>query len=103
MDDWRPASLSPRDTRNWVYKSVGTIHTFQGKEAETVFLLLGSNPKKTGTRVWASSKPNILNVAVTRAKNLLVVIGNNDTWRGYQYFDLLNKKLDKNPSSKAIA
>jgi hypothetical protein len=63
---------------NWLYKSVGTIHTFQGKEADVVFLLLGGNPKKDVT--WATSSPNIINVAATRAKNALYIIGDKVLW-----------------------
>jgi hypothetical protein len=29
---------------NWIYKSVGTIHAFQGKQSEGVILLLGGDP-----------------------------------------------------------
>lgn len=71
----------------------GTIHTFQGKEADTVFLILGSNPKTEGSRIWASAKPNMLNVALTRAKKNFYVIGNRILWQSCKNFDYLSAKL----------
>ncbi|RPE30713.1 AAA domain-containing protein [Acinetobacter sp. BIGb0102] len=68
----------------------GTVHTFQGKEAEIVFLVLGtSKDQGGGARAWASSSPNLLNVAVTRAKARLYVIGNIHTWSKMNYFSTL--------------
>jgi len=69
-----------------VKKRVGTIHTVQGKEATVVILVLGSDPKNEGARAWAASKPNLLNVAATRAKERLYVIGNQAKWKDKQYF-----------------
>ncbi|SEA92349.1 DEAD/DEAH box helicase [Pedobacter hartonius] len=71
----------------------GTIHTFQGKEADIVFLVLGSDPTKPGARAWASKKPNMLNVALTRAKRRFYVIGNVSLWKGCNYFSELAKEL----------
>ena len=67
----------------------GTIHTFQGKEADIVFLVLGSDPESPGSRLWASAKPNMLNVALTRAKYRFYVIGNKKLWQGMPYFKTL--------------
>lgn len=69
--------------------SCGTIHRFQGKEADIVFLILGSNPNSPGARNWASQKPNMLNVALTRAKKRFYVIGNKKLWASCQYFDTM--------------
>lgn len=71
----------------------GTIHTFQGKETDIVFLILGSDPKRPGARAWASQKPNMLNVALTRAKRRFYIIGNRSLWKNHNYFDEVSKTL----------
>ena len=84
------------DINNWLNKSCGTIHTFQGKEANEVILILGCDLKSgRNAAYWAGKKPNILNVALTRAKYRIVVIGDSDLWRTVPYFDLAYKYLSK--------
>lgn len=69
--------------REWGSNRVGTIHTVQGREADTVILVLGA-PKasQSGARSWAAGTPNIFNVAVSRAKQDLYVIGSHGAWSG---------------------
>ncbi len=65
----------------WAHGRVGTIHTFQGREADTVILLLGApNASQHRARQWAASPPNIINVAVSRAKQNLYVVGSAKAW-----------------------
>ena len=67
--------------REWPRDRVGTIHTFQGREADTVVLLLGApNASQHRARQWAASPPNIINVAVSRAKQNLYVVGSEQAW-----------------------
>jgi hypothetical protein len=63
-----------------------TIHTMQGKEAAVIILVLGGNSENAGARNWAVSQPNLLNVAATRAKRRLYVIGDRDDWRQRNLF-----------------
>jgi superfamily I DNA/RNA helicase len=71
----------------------GTIHTFQGKEAEIVFFVLGTHAGSVEARGWVAQRPNMLNVAVTRARERLYVIGNRNIWSMHRYFDHLAAKL----------
>lgn len=82
-----------KDIELWVKNSVGTIHTFQGKQAEAVILLLGGNPKQQGAIIQMSKLPNVLNVAITRAKNLVLIIGNRNLWSKQAYFQNLSQKV----------
>lgn len=69
------------DIHAWVQNRIGTIHTVQGQEAEAVFLVLGAQGLANfGARSWAASAPNILNVAVSRAKQNIYVIGSYADW-----------------------
>ncbi len=83
-----------KEMRPWLFERIGTIHTFQGKEAEAVIMVLGAQGQdQKGARLWAGSKPNLLNVAATRAKNAFYVIGNHSLWANCGTFSMLNKSL----------
>lgn len=73
----------------------GTVHTSQGREADVVFLVMGSAPGKPGcgSRDWVNSSPNMLNVAVSRAKRRLYVIGNVLDWESGSYSEQLIRSL----------
>jgi len=72
------SDVAEKSINEWLRSHVGTVHTFQGKESEMVIFVLGG--KTAGARSWAASRPNIINVAVTRAKRRLYVIGNFGSW-----------------------
>lgn len=77
------------DTKN----HVGTIHTTQGKESLIVILVLGGDPKSHGAKDWAAQKPNLLNVAASRAKTRIYVIADRQEWGSRQYFSTAKKFL----------
>lgn len=76
---------------NLEYRRVGTVHTTQGKEADVVIMVLGGGT--SGAKDWAASKPNLLNVAVSRAKARLYVIGDRNDWAKRRHFDVLAREL----------
>ena len=55
--------------------NIGTVHTFQGKEAKIVYFVLGADTSSSGAARWAVSTSNIMNVAATRAKEEFYIIG----------------------------
>ena len=80
---------------NWINSNIGTVHTFQGKEADSVILVLGCDETTKGAIAWANSSPNILNVAVTRAKNRFVMIGDKKIWEKMDNFKIAIDILTK--------
>lgn len=79
---------------SWCFERVGTIHTVQGREAEAVIFVLGApDTVQNGARNWAGKKPNLLNVAVTRAKEVLYVVGNKELWSKSGVFAELSKRI----------
>lgn len=70
----------------WTKNCVGTVHTFQGKDANEVLLVLGCSNKSAGAMNWVVKKANILNVACTRAKYRIAFIGNINDWKNRRYF-----------------
>jgi len=70
---------------------VGTVHTFQGKEANEVFLVLGCDNHSTGAVEWVNA--NIINVAVTRAQYRLYVLGDWNLWSSNKNVAVMQKHL----------
>lgn len=83
-----------QNSNAWVWEHVGTVHTVQGREAKTVFFVLGAQgASQNGARNWAGGRPNLANVAVTRAQALLYVIGNRELWKSAGVFSVLDRYL----------
>lgn len=75
------------DLEDWCDENCGTVHKFQGKEAAEVIFLLGCDEHSLGAVRWVKS--NIVNVAVTRAKYRLYVIGDYSVWNKSKYISIL--------------
>lgn len=59
--------------------TIGTAHRFQGDEKDIiVFSPAVSEGVKPGTLHWIQATNQLLNVAVTRARSLLVIVGDHD-------------------------
>ncbi|MPM86595.1 hypothetical protein SDC9_133685 [bioreactor metagenome] len=83
-------SNGDEELSEWLSGHIGTVHTFQGKQAEGVILCLGLDSKSIGAANWAASKPNLLNVAITRAKYRFIAIGDENLWLFQDYFEELS-------------
>ncbi|XWN34806.1 MAG: ATP-binding protein [Roseivirga sp.] len=90
---WEEHNIASQAVLGWSYRSVGTIHTFQGRQADGVILVLGASAANEGAIRWASGSPNMLNVALTRAKDFCFVVGNHNIWAKKAYFDTLANHL----------
>ncbi len=91
------------ELKDWCDDHVGTVHTFQGKEQELVWMVLGCDDRSLGAAKWASSKPNLLNVALTRAKARFFMIGKPDLWGALPHFALARAELPLIGADRFIA
>ena len=66
--------------KDWLDDNIGTVHTFQGKEAKVVIYMLGcqSDDSANGAIKWVNA--NNVNVAFTRAREYIYVIGDATKW-----------------------
>lgn len=59
----------------------GTVHRLQGSERDIIVLSpVGSARITSSSRRWLLTEQTLWNVAITRAKGLLVVVGDRDWW-----------------------
>ncbi|MGQ9670784.1 MAG: DEAD/DEAH box helicase [Desulfosoma sp.] len=78
--------------QDWCKARIGTVHTFQGKEESIVWMVLGCDERTQGAANWAANKPNLLNVAQTRAKHRFFMIGDVGLWGGQRHFVAANSE-----------
>jgi hypothetical protein len=76
----------------------GTIHRFQGDECDVIIALFNPPPKITRNDQMFLNKQNIINVAISRAKDYLFVLMPNDETENVNCLTLLNtlKSLIRN-------
>jgi hypothetical protein len=79
----------------WVDRSIGTVHTFQGKEADIVYFVTGTDAKTDGAANWSCIKPNLLNVAATRAKKEFYVVGDLARFKSKQHYDIIQQTFEE--------
>ncbi|MFI6345197.1 AAA domain-containing protein [Streptomyces sp. NPDC050560] len=61
---------------------IGTVHTFQGGERDVmVFSLVAGEGMHPGAVAWVGEQLNLWNVAITRARGHLIVVGDKALWR----------------------
>lgn len=82
------------------FNNIGTVHTFQGKEADEVIFVLGCDKKAKCAVMWVNS--NIVNVAASRAKHRFYIIGAIDVWKNNKYILQAKACLDLNSFNKII-
>jgi hypothetical protein len=59
----------------------GTVHTFQGGECDAIVLGLVAGPgMPEGSVAWLESQRNLWNVAISRARAHLIIVGDDDYW-----------------------
>lgn len=80
-------------------KSIGTVHTFQGKENKIVIFVLGADEASMGAADWAFSPANLANVAITRAKEELFVIGDKSLYMKVNNANTMYRMIEEHNNS----
>lgn len=85
--------LLSKALNEFIKENIGTVHKFQGKEADEVVFLLGCDASSScsGAVKWVSA--NIVNVAASRAKYRLYVIGDEEAWRENEFVSEMREKI----------
>lgn len=82
----------------WLYDNIGTVHKFQGKEANEVIFVLGCDElQKDRYAVKGFVNSNIVNVAATRAKYRFYMVGDLKVWRRNEYVNEAKSIIDTLP------
>jgi len=80
------------ERNKFLKNNIGTVHTFQGKEADEVVFVLGCDKRAFGAVRFVNA--NIVNVAASRAKYRLYIIGDYNVWKENDYIKVAKRELD---------
>lgn len=79
----------------WLNNNIGTVHKFQGKEANEVIFVLGCDEsQKDRYAVKCFVNSNIVNVAATRAKYRFYIVGDLKVWKRNEYVNEAKNIID---------
>ena len=85
-----------KELNEWLKDNIGTVHKFQGKEASEVIFVLGCDKSiKKGYAVNGFVNSNIVNVAATRAKYRLYIIGDKEVWKNNKYVNKAREIIEQ--------
>lgn len=85
-----------KSLNEWLNKNIGTVHKFQGKEANEVIFVLGcDDSQKDRYSVKHFINSNIVNVAATRAKYRFYIVGDFNVWKNNEYIERAKSIIDK--------
>lgn len=81
---------------------VGTIHGFQGDECDMILGIFNPPPSISASREMFLNKKNIINVAISRARDYLVLLIPDDATEGIEKLNCVNRveALMKNQNGK---
>jgi superfamily I DNA and/or RNA helicase len=77
---------------------IGTVDSYQGQERDLIILdLVRANPHR---EIGFTLQPNRLNVALSRAREKLIIITNMQTYQGHQKFDEILRRIQSLPNTR---
>lgn len=89
-----PEGIAERAWSAFAKLNIGTVHTFQGKEAHQVIFVLGCDTSRSCEGAIKFVNPNIVNVAASRAKYRLYVIADYAAWKINENIATMKRILD---------
>ena len=89
-----PEGIAECAWRAFAKFNIGTVHTFQGKEAHQVIFVLGCDTRRGCEGAIKFVNPNIVNVAASRAKYRLYVIADYAAWKINENVATMKRILD---------
>lgn len=92
LEECRPHGVNEKTWDSFLDNNIGTVHKFQGKEAQEVIFMLGCDSSASGAVRWVS--PNIVNVAASRARQRLYVIADYNVWKHNESIRTMKRIMD---------